>query len=569
MGISVSHAFVSAITDDPAAVTAGEVVPSNWNAPHTVVLNLGTYNVQDYGWLPDGTDRSTQALALLATVAAAGGGTLFFPGSTGTYRADSQLLIPNNSATVPEQTNIRFTGAGGGQMWGDETILPNVQRGAAVLDLRYVPGTQNGNAKIETRGSGSLVIDNLTLMDGGTSNPTPFIHTTNTTLTIRQNNFLGSGSATQDAIVLGCPSTQTSDGTVDSCFQGYGTIIDSNNFRNLNRGVYGRTFSNSVVVTNNAWLNSTGTRAIEFAATTAQGADVISGLYVVGNIIEMKIPMLYGVVLQGVQNSFFANSFYDPSVGTYISDYRYVVGSIGFCFGNTIMVMLSGGNMVTQSGLVAQLAANNYIGSGNTTNVFADGIASSFLAAGVEITGAWRPTNAAAGALNIRNQFAPDELLCLAATNTGTHFIDCWNNNGFQDALTLNPRGGWVQIYGPFALRPSALTLGNGLNSNITLYATGASAYSSYLRVTGPSAGFSIGGFSNRVSTVSTYPGSQLVIYNSTSQQMTIVNEDASSTATNRIKTLTGANVVLRAGTSAATFIYDDTDTRWVLLSTN
>jgi hypothetical protein len=50
---------------------------------------------------------------------------------------------------------------------------------------------------------------------------------------------------------------------------------------------------------------------------------------------------------------------------------------------------------------------------------------------------------------------------------------------------------------------------------------------------------------------------------------MTIVNEDASSTATSRIKTLTGGNVVLRAGTSAATFMYCDVEDRFILMSSN
>jgi hypothetical protein len=58
-------------------------------------------------------------------------------------------------------------------------------------------------------------------------------------------------------------------------------------------------------------------------------------------------------------------------------------------------------------------------------------------------------------------------------------------------------------------------------------------------------------------------------VFNSTTQQMTIVNEDASSTATSRIKTLTGGNVVLRAGTSAATFMYCDVEDRFILMSSN
>lgn len=36
MSLTITHPFVSAIADDPVAVTAGEVVPSNWNAAHTI-----------------------------------------------------------------------------------------------------------------------------------------------------------------------------------------------------------------------------------------------------------------------------------------------------------------------------------------------------------------------------------------------------------------------------------------------------------------------------------------------------------------------------------------------------
>jgi len=39
MAITVTHPKVSAIPDDPASVAAGEVVPSDWNANHTVVVD--------------------------------------------------------------------------------------------------------------------------------------------------------------------------------------------------------------------------------------------------------------------------------------------------------------------------------------------------------------------------------------------------------------------------------------------------------------------------------------------------------------------------------------------------
>ena len=38
MALTVTHAFVSAIADDPVAAAAGEVVPSDWNADHTITV---------------------------------------------------------------------------------------------------------------------------------------------------------------------------------------------------------------------------------------------------------------------------------------------------------------------------------------------------------------------------------------------------------------------------------------------------------------------------------------------------------------------------------------------------
>ena len=101
------------------------------------------------------------------------------------------------------------------------------------------------------------------------------------------------------------------------------------------------------------------------------------------------------------------------------------------------------------------------------------------------------------------------------------------------------------------------ITLVNGLNSDIALTDT------SFVRVIGPTGVFSLGGFTAGAD------GRHLIVYNTVAFQMTIVNEDGASTATNRITTLTGGNVVLRPGTSAATFIFDGTADRWILLSSN
>ncbi|WP_341989751.1 hypothetical protein [Azorhizobium sp. AG788] len=111
---------------------------------------------------------------------------------------------------------------------------------------------------------------------------------------------------------------------------------------------------------------------------------------------------------------------------------------------------------------------------------------------------------------------------------------------------------------GSLITRAAGLTLANGLNSDIAL-AAGA-----LQRITGPSGAFSIGGMTGGIN------GRRLTLHNTTAQTMTIVNEDASSTAANRITTLSGANIVLRASApSCATLFYDATASRWIVESYN
>ena len=131
------------------------------------------------------------------------------------------------------------------------------------------------------------------------------------------------------------------------------------------------------------------------------------------------------------------------------------------------------------------------------------------------------------------------------------------NSTAFIGVRTGTPKT-VVDVAGDLALRQLTLTLVNGLNSDINRVTR-----ASWVRLEGPSAPFSIGGFTGGTD------GQILNVYNTVAFQMTIVNEDGASTAINRIKTLTGGNVVLRAGTSACSFQFDIVDDRWILLSSN
>jgi hypothetical protein len=107
------------------------------------------------------------------------------------------------------------------------------------------------------------------------------------------------------------------------------------------------------------------------------------------------------------------------------------------------------------------------------------------------------------------------------------------------------------------------LTLSNGANNNIPA-SGGSFAFitSRQYRIIGPTGAFSITGFTGGVA------GREIQVFNTTAQQMTITNL-ATSSAGNQIQTLTGGNVVLRTGTSYASFVYDIVLAKWILTSTN
>ena len=99
-----------------------------------------------------------------------------------------------------------------------------------------------------------------------------------------------------------------------------------------------------------------------------------------------------------------------------------------------------------------------------------------------------------------------------------------------------------------------SFTASNGANNNITL------PNKSFIRVTGPTGAFNITGITKPANP----DGRVVILYNTTSQNMTITN-DATSTAANRI--LTGQGDVATTGIGIVSLIYSVTDARWILLT--
>lgn len=151
---------------------------------------------------------------------------------------------------------------------------------------------------------------------------------------------------------------------------------------------------------------------------------------------------------------------------------------------------------------------------------------------------------------NIVNGF-PTNYSC--AGTLGTDNCEVYLSSGLRDVRNAEMIG--------MVIGEGDVPVVNGANSNI-VPPSGNGAQSSYIRLTGPTGAFSISGFTGGVN------GRILYVFNSVAFAMTITNE-ATSTSGNRITTLTGADVVLRAGTSYATFIYEGASSRWKLVSTN
>jgi len=106
----------------------------------------------------------------------------------------------------------------------------------------------------------------------------------------------------------------------------------------------------------------------------------------------------------------------------------------------------------------------------------------------------------------------------------------------------------------PLRYSNGALALVNGVNSNVSL------PRARFITISGPTGAFSISGFavSSPVD-----PAREVILYNATTQAMTLTN-DATSTAANRILTMTGSDVAT-TGTGTATLVYSTVSSRWVL----
>jgi hypothetical protein len=113
----------------------------------------------------------------------------------------------------------------------------------------------------------------------------------------------------------------------------------------------------------------------------------------------------------------------------------------------------------------------------------------------------------------------------------------------------------YLDMNGDFATQYTSYTAANGVNNNISI------GRWTFVRITGPTAAFSITGIAGGVD------GKIVILYNSTSQSFTISNDNASSTAANRIWTLNSTGDIVISGKGCVKLIYSTLDSRWLVIS--
>lgn len=160
-------------------------------------------------------------------------------------------------------------------------------------------------------------------------------------------------------------------------------------------------------------------------------------------------------------------------------------------------------------------------------------------------------------------------------TNIATDTLTVTRNQEGSGASTKNNAGKTYKMIAGLTAKAintdlgtaafTAITLVNGANQNVNLASVPVGVGGILrIRITGPSAAFNIGGFTNGAD------GLMLIVLNdSIAFAMTLNNADGGSTAANRIKTLTGGNVAIGSTNGAvATLMYDSNVSLWVLLAT-
>lgn len=162
-------------------------------------------------------------------------------------------------------------------------------------------------------------------------------------------------------------------------------------------------------------------------------------------------------------------------------------------------------------------------------------------------------TDAVDGDMAIKNFNSGKLLLGANFFSTSAMCFNTSNNIGINNVAPATR----LDINGDLALRENstALSLANGVNSNISV------GTFSHIRITGPTAAFSITGIAGGVN------GKIITLINTTTQTLSL-SHDVTSTAANRIYTPGGTTLDIAGQYKSVTLMYNSTLARWVVTGT-
>lgn len=171
------------------------------------------------------------------------------------------------------------------------------------------------------------------------------------------------------------------------------------------------------------------------------------------------------------------------------------------------------------------------------------------------------------GIRSTRRAAEPDELVPLRQVQ------DMVTAGTSSNAVVTDNVDQLVQGYKVFrgiAYTALATTATNSLNAAINI-STGATPFGVFIRVTGPTAAFSIAGLRRDSLNAGGFPQQVIVLYNATNFPMTLLHESTGASSENRIRcpqatsTSTTGMTVRRYG--SVTLVYSAADSRWVAAS--
>jgi hypothetical protein len=275
----------------------------------------GVYYLDQYA----GTDDQKMALALAAVTAGQAGGTIVLSPRAHTFASD--WYIPNSSPLTSAYA-VRIKGAG--SSFNGQEASP---AGITAVTFNYTGGTGNGVACIDVENTGTCEITGIDFVLPATY-AIPLLQDTNATLFFHDCTVTGgySGTAcTQSGIVLGGGSTSGGIGSGPGAkYNGYGTVIQRNQFHGIQHCVTMKHGCNGVRVRDNLIDAACGSSVPLDAPIILNGggaSNPLAGNTIADNIIEVTYYTAGVNVTQASECKLGPNGFYDPPASGFLACY--------------------------------------------------------------------------------------------------------------------------------------------------------------------------------------------------------------------------------------------------------